>query len=174
MTLLLDASEDDALVDRLAALWRRPFVGAATRRLPHASHQVLGASGLALVVATSWAAQLGQPLHIEAPPFDLDTLLAERHGAVLARMQLRDGLEAIAETLEVGHGDTQIVLDPTGRIDLTRSSSRYAANPALWAQLATLNVTLEHTRIFGEHDLDDAERETLALAERLQDQLRQP
>jgi hypothetical protein len=171
VTLVLDPGAPDTAFDRvLAGASPAPCVVASQRVVPGHTHQIVGANGLALALAAQWARELDATLVIEAAPFDIDELLDGAKGiTAIIRIHLRDGLEILAESLDLGHSDAQLVLRADGRIDLSRSTSRHGGDPARFAQLAEVREKLE---IFGEHDLDEDDLALLREADRLEDQLR--
>ena len=171
VTLVLDPGAPDTAFDRLlAGVGPAPCVVASQRVVPVHTHQILGANGLALSLAAQWAREQNATLVIEAAPFDIDELLDRAKGiTAIIRIHLRDGLEILAESLDLGHSDAQIALRTDGTIDLSRSTSRHGGDRARFARIAEVREQLE---IFGEHDLDDDDLALLREAERLEDQLR--
>ncbi len=169
VTLILDSGGPDEAFDRLLRAAGGTVVCASARIVPDATHQVLGSSALALVVAAAWAEMLDDALlAIEAPPFDVDELLVNRVITSIIRVELRNGLEILAETLELGHSDTQIVMRSDGTIDLTHSSSRRRPSQPFADRFGRLAQVREHVQIFGEHDLEDDDLAMLADAESLE------
>ena len=165
VTLLLDSSAPDACVDRILGTLQGPIVCASSRPVPAASHQILDSSGPALAIAAAWAAEMADAvLVIEAPPFDIDALLdINAKITCIVRVLLRDGLEILAESLDLGQSDTQILLRDDATIDLTRSLS--ACMPGRFAELAAVR---ERLAIFGSDELTEEERALLAEANALE------
>lgn len=167
VTLVLDCGAPDQCVDRLAGALGATVTCASVRPVPAATHQVLGASGLALAVAAKWATRLEDAaLLIESVPFGLDELLdSETPVTALVRVHLRDGLEILAETLDLGHSDTQILLRADGTIDLGRSTSRLSTEADRFERLVAIREQLD---IFGEHDIPETDLELVREATRLE------
>lgn len=162
VTLILDTGADDAVTDRIYGAIDGEIACVSTRPVPQATHQVEGRDGLALGVAHAWARELGGALIIEALPFDLDELLASDRGiTTLVRVHVRDGLDILAETLDLGHCDTQILLRPDGTIDLSRSTSSLRPDAAWSARLARVAELRQQVEIFGAHDLEPDDVELL-------------
>lgn len=168
VTMVLDTGAPDACVDRLLDALSGDLVCASARRVSRATHQLQSDEPLALAVATEWARELDAALLLESAPFDADVLLADCPVTAILRVQLRDGLDVLAETLDLGHCDTQIVLRPDGTIDLGRSASDLTPDTELAARIARVGALREHIAIFGAEDLDDADAALLEEAAALE------
>lgn len=168
VTLLLDTGAADARFDELYTQVRRAAgdLVAVGERTIDATRQVVGSNGLALMVAARWASELGDTLVVEAPPFDLDELLDTiTCRTVVVRVLLDGGLEILAESLDLGYCDTQMLIRPDGSIDLVRSNSRLTDVSERFNRLGAVR---EQLAIFGEHELDETDRRLLTDAEAIE------
>ena len=166
--IVLDCGAPDNVFDRILRALGEPLVAASQRAVPAATHRIIG-TDLALPVAVSWASELGAQAVLEAPLFALDSLLDEPDlGCVIVRMHVGEGVDAIAESLDIGRSDTQVFLRSDGTVDLSRSHTRLPVTHHLAARIASLPDIRERLQIFGEDDVEPADLQYLRAVEELE------
>ena len=124
---------------------------------------------LARHVAVEWARTLdedGVTLVLDAAvDIDLDALVDDAPGVTtFVRVAVDEDLQIIAETLDLGTSDAQIMLCADGMIDFARSTSSLGDEPHAqdFARVAELK---ERRALFGDEELDPADFELLERAE---------
>lgn len=165
VNVILDAGADDEVIDRLMALLGFETVVMAGVRRPafDVSHQISwdGADGMALALQTAanWAYELGDVLlYAESGPIDLDEWTRVLGSTVVVRVHLEDGLEVIAETLDIGTTDCQIFVRPDGTIDFARSHGKLATDDSWPQKVGEFTEIADKVAIFGGEELEPAEQ----------------
>lgn len=171
-----------SLHDNIAALQVVIALGAALRH---------SGTSVALVDLPRLRQTGYEPPDLSAPAFGLPQIIDRlgRHlvsttdGSITTILHLRiadelQGLSDIIETLNLGDVDSLIYIDSHGRFDPERSTSRADIDDATATRrhnyLQTLSLARrarEKSAIFGEHDLDPAEKKALETVEALRPKL---
>lgn len=163
--LVFDASDGHTFERVLTAATKGPLVavlpedadGDAEYRLIYATD----AEGkIAAEVATHWVMHLENPTLLVRSSLERPVIVDAGSTTTFLHLIAHEGLDLLAETLDVGHADAQLFIRRDGSLDLARSFSRVGdnAHSELFARASELK---DRVALFGCDELDPEEQDLL-------------